>query len=628
MDRSELLEQYASGERDFSLCNLSGADLGGANLRKANLSEANLSYTNLYGANLYGANFYGANLSGANLSRADLCGAKFREADLREANLRKANLSHANFQEADLGGADLRKANLSEANLSYTNLSYANLSGVNLSGVNLSEAELIGTNLHKTNLSYTYLSEANLSEADLSEADLSEADLSNVNLSNVNLSEANLNGANLKGASLTNAKLNEANLRNSQIDSQTQWDRKWLLVWKILNQQLKNINLSNVNLRGVNLSRVNLSGVDLSGANLRRATLSKTNLKGANLKGADLSEANLSNANLSNANLSNANLKGADLSEANLSEAKLLNTSLKEAELTGACIEDWHTNNHTDLSGAFCDYIYLQLNGQAQDTKKRFTERRPHNHNKFFASGEFTKLFKKGFTTVDLIFSNGIDWKAFLTLFQRLQVECNSDELSINSFENKGDGTFVVRVNVPYSANKPEIEKYLKRQHQLESKNKQPISANKEQNANLLEIAKIMANAQPPAINVEAKAIVNRKPEQNNVNFRGASISGRMSQKNKGRMQCRDIHNYTPEQKQTLAEAAKEIQNLLKQLEQTNPTATEPEQIAYVNDETTPSLKRRAAKAFMAGGEAAIEEFLDNPYVNVGKAIVKGWIEA
>ncbi|MEG4625589.1 hypothetical protein Q5691_15045 [Microcoleus sp. w1-18aA5] len=81
------------------------------------------------------------------------------------------------------------------------------------------------------------------------------------------------------------------------------------------------------------------------------------------------------------------------------------------------------------------------------------------------------------------------------------------------------------------------------------------------------------------------------------------------------------------EQKQTLADAAKEIQKLLKQLEETNPTATEAEKIAHVNDETTPSLKRRAVGALQAGTESAIEEFLDNPYVNVGKAIVKGWIK-
>lgn len=81
------------------------------------------------------------------------------------------------------------------------------------------------------------------------------------------------------------------------------------------------------------------------------------------------------------------------------------------------------------------------------------------------------------------------------------------------------------------------------------------------------------------------------------------------------------------EQKQTLADAAKEIQKLLKQLETTNSTATEAQKNVYVNDETTPSFKRRVVGALQAGGEAAIEEFLDNAYVNVVKETVKGWMK-
>ena len=84
---------------------------------------------------------------------------------------------------------------------------------------------------------------------------------------------------------------------------------------------------------------------------------------------------------------------------------------------------------------------------------------------------------------------------------------------------------------------------------------------------------------------------------------------------------------FQSKEKQTLAEAAKEIQQLLKQLEQKKPTATESEKVDYVNDETTPSFKRRVSGALQAGGEVAIEEFLDNPYVNVGKAIVKAWMK-
>ena len=57
------------------------------------------------------------------------------------------------------------------------------------------------------------------------------------------------------------------------------------------------------------------------------------------------------------------------------------------------------------------------------------------------------------------------------------------------------------------------------------------------------------------------------------------------------------------------------------------PNATVTDKVAYVNDETTPGFKRRVVGALQAGSEAAIEDFLDNPYVNVVKAIVKGWIK-
>jgi hypothetical protein len=87
--------------------------------------------------------------------------------------------------------------------------------------------------------------------------------------------------------------------------------------------------------------------------------------------------------------------------------------------------------------------------------------------------------------------------------------------------------------------------------------------------------------------------------------------------------------NQGSERKQTLAEAAAEIQQLLMQLEKSNPTATEAEKVAYVNHETPPALKSRVASAVKAGSEAAVDTILDNsPYVNVVRAIVKGWISS
>ncbi|MHC5673088.1 hypothetical protein [Nostoc sp.] len=83
--------------------------------------------------------------------------------------------------------------------------------------------------------------------------------------------------------------------------------------------------------------------------------------------------------------------------------------------------------------------------------------------------------------------------------------------------------------------------------------------------------------------------------------------------------------NYGYEKRQTLAEAAAEIQDLLQQLEKSNPTASEAEIVAYVNEEIEPDLKSRLVKALKAAGEAAIESSLDSHYVNLIRAISKGW---
>jgi hypothetical protein len=86
---------------------------------------------------------------------------------------------------------------------------------------------------------------------------------------------------------------------------------------------------------------------------------------------------------------------------------------------------------------------------------------------------------------------------------------------------------------------------------------------------------------------------------------------------------------FSSEPKKTLAEAADDIQKLLAQLEETNPNATESQQVAYIEIATKPDLKQRTIAALKEGGETAIEEFfLENKYLKVGKAVIKGWLQA
>ena len=175
--------------------------------------------------------------------------------------------------------------------------------------------------------------------------------------------------------------------------------------------------------------------------------------------------------------------------------------------MTGACVEAWNIEHTNILDNVDCRFIYL-LEHPKPGTDDR--ERRPSSGE--FQRGEFTKLFQEVFDTIGLIFRNGIDWKAFITAFQKLQVENEDTELVIQSIENKGDGVVVVKVNVPPGTNKEkshsdftqsyelalkEVEKRYKAE--LKAKDDQ-IVIYRQQYTNMKEIVSVLANK---PVNVE-----------------------------------------------------------------------------------------------------------------------------
>jgi uncharacterized protein YjbI with pentapeptide repeats len=245
-------------------------------------------------------------------------------------------------------------------------------------------------------------------------------------------------------------------------------------------------------------------------------------LRAINLDGVNLEEANLTLADLTCSTLRQANLKNA-----NLSESLVLNTDFTGSNLTGACLEAWNLDSHTNLNQVDCQYVYLLRTEQ---------ERRPSSGD--FAPGEFTKLFQEVLSTVDLIFRNGVDWKAFVTAFQQVQVENEDTPLEIQSIENKGDGVVVVRVNVPPDTNKAKIHSEFNQQYEialavLEAKYRAELQAKdgeiaiyREQSTNMWEVIKSQANR---PINVkaiaESKSMSNSNDSSQNVNI-GGNVTG------------------------------------------------------------------------------------------------------
>ncbi|MBE9220264.1 pentapeptide repeat-containing protein [Dolichospermum flos-aquae] len=309
---------------------------------------------------------------------------------------------------------------------------------------------------------------------------------------------ADLTDANFTGATLKNTDFRKANLTRTRF-----YEAKKLDFAEPGNTILSNPAVLNL--------LVTLNGRDKS-------------YFGANLRGANLIDADLKEANLKNADIIEATFQGANLEWANLTLTQAIGTNFTKAQMTGACVEAWNIESTTILDNVDCRFVYL-LKDPKPGTDDR--ERRPSSGE--FQPGEFTKLFEEVLNTVDLIFQNGIDWKAFITAFKKVQVENGDTELVIQSIENKGDGVVVVKVAVPENANKEkihsdfnqnyplalaEIEKYkelLQAKDERIEDHKQQIKDIKQFYSELVNISKSLADQQT---SIENKII----QEINNVN--------------------------------------------------------------------------------------------------------------
>ncbi len=287
----------------------------------------------------------------------------------------------------------------------------------------------------------------------------------------------------------------------------------------------------------------------------------------ANFRGANLAGVNLNQANLQWAVLSEAVLRRADLREANLREVLALDTDFTGASFTGACIEAWNIDATTKLESIDCQHVYLLRNQQ---------ERRPSSGN--FAPEEFTKLFEEALSTVDLIFRNGVDWKAFIAAFTQVQVENEDTELTIQSIENKGDGVVVVRVNVPPETDKTKIHsefnqnyeaalKALEAKYQTELKAKDTeITIYREQSANMWTTINSLASRPINLVN-ENTLMNNSTDRSQNINVgRDMNLTGSTLNLGEINGQVTNTINQLPDEPATTDQPS--LKDLLTQLQQ------------------------------------------------------------
>jgi uncharacterized protein YjbI with pentapeptide repeats len=304
---------------------------------------------------------------------------------------------------------------------------------------------------------------------------------------------ASWGGTKLIGANLTDADFSQATLKSAHLYQAKLIRTRFHLAKKVNLARLDKTILAKFHVRSL---LITLRGNQQPYAGL--------NLKGASLIGADLADADFTEADLSQ-----ATLEGATLERANLTKTQALGTCFHQAILTGAILEAWNIDSTTHLDGAICDYVYLLHNHQ---------ERRPNSGT--FGPGEFTKLFQEVLDTIDLIFRDGADWKAFMHTLKQVQVKYDNADLAVQSIENKGDGVVVVKLNAAPGADKPAIHESFTEIYQLafkeaEAQYKAQLNAKdseiqiyRQQSADVMEILKLQA--QRPIINqatAESKAM-------------------------------------------------------------------------------------------------------------------------
>lgn len=402
MELEQFISQYQKGERNFSHVDLAGVNLSGMNFRDINLTGANLTE---------------ANLSWATLSNGVLTGACLKQADLRSVNLNRANLEQADLSRTKLTKADLRLANLQEVDLHWAELQEADLSGANLRGSKLEQVNLERAKLDGVNLTGCELMEAKLCRCSLINANLQGANLRESNLEEANLRDGNLLGVNLTEANLTSAYMRGCNLREADMY------RVMLMGADLSDAVLDGADLSRANLTGAYLLKASLCQTLLLRSVLQSVYLLRADLTGTNLRGADLREADLSGAYICDASLSEANLAGAYLLE-----TRIIRTKFDQAQMTGCCIYNWYLED-VDLSKAECNYVFTRFNYATKKSADRFPVDR------HFTPGELGKTTTEDSTTIEVNFSETIQWTALALTITQVEMECSDLKLEIKSYE-------------------------------------------------------------------------------------------------------------------------------------------------------------------------------------------------
>jgi uncharacterized protein YjbI with pentapeptide repeats len=293
-----------------------------------------------------------------------------------------------------------------------------------------------------------------------------------------------------------------------------------------------NLDLSNVNFSGAKLANTDLRARKLYRTNFQRVTSlerarvnnryldleipkvqkllthacsNEVNFNQLTLKGAYLRGADLRRKQFIDSDLTGADLQDADLQNCLLVRTAVIDVNFTGANLTGICIEDWSVNSQTLFTNVQCDYVYRKLDERG-DPIDRFPSDRD------FEPREFESLYQEVENVVELIFKEGVNWRAVAFTLQKLQLEDEGLGLELRGIEKRGD-LWVVRVTHNESISGAEVERRL----YPKIEEMQKLLATKEQQIN-----KLLGIAYDQA---EALKELSKKPFGNSFLITGSTIT-------------------------------------------------------------------------------------------------------
>jgi uncharacterized protein YjbI with pentapeptide repeats len=206
--------------------------------------------------------------------------------------------------------------------------------------------------------------------------------------------------------------------------------------------------------RGLDRARIDNQYLDLSNSQVQKLLIDgsseDTDFSRINLQGAYLRDADMRHFKFIETNLNKADLQGADLRGSILIRAQVTGVDFTGANLTGICIEDWSVNTKTCFTRVECDYIYRKL-----DEKGEGTERYPVDRN--FEKGEFEALYQEVEEVVELVFKEGVNWRALSFTFRQIQLEDEGLGLELKGVEKRGE-LWVVKVTHKEGIPRQEVE--------------------------------------------------------------------------------------------------------------------------------------------------------------------------